>query len=123
MMFMRPGAVERWRVLNASVDGRGFKQFMVLEGQFVFNDRQLWRVLPGDRSRRRRRSSSRRRARTSRRPRVSCTNSSFDGITLVEIENGRARHTIRDLAKQNAGTPESARSAGCRRASRRRARC
>ena len=24
-MFMRPGAVERWRVLNASVDGRGFK--------------------------------------------------------------------------------------------------
>ena len=47
MMFMRPGAVERWRVLNASVDGRGFKQFMVLEGQFVFHDRQLWRVLPG----------------------------------------------------------------------------
>ena len=25
VMFMRPGAVERWRVLNASVDGRGFK--------------------------------------------------------------------------------------------------
>ena len=43
-----PGAVERWRVLNASVDGRGFKQFMVLEGQFVFADRQLWRVLPGE---------------------------------------------------------------------------
>ena len=47
-MFMRPGAVERWRVLNGSVDGRGFKFFMVLEGQFVFFDRQLWRVLPGE---------------------------------------------------------------------------
>ena len=45
-MFMRPGAVERWRVLNASVDGRGFKSFMVLEGQFVYADRQLWRVVP-----------------------------------------------------------------------------
>ena len=29
---------------------------------------------------------------------------SFDGITLVEVENGRARHTIRDLSRQNAGT-------------------
>ena len=29
---------------------------------------------------------------------------SFDGITLIEIENGRARHTIRDLSAQNAGT-------------------
>ena len=30
------------------VPGRGFKKFMVLEGQFVFADRQLWRVLPGE---------------------------------------------------------------------------
>jgi len=45
---MRPGAVERWRVLNASVDGRGTKSFMVLEGQFVFADRQLWKVKPGE---------------------------------------------------------------------------
>ena len=32
---------------------------------------------------------------------------SFDGITLVEVENGKARHTIRDLSQQNAGTPQS----------------
>jgi hypothetical protein len=29
---------------------------------------------------------------------------SFDGITLIDVENGRARYTIRDLARQNAGT-------------------
>ena len=29
---------------------------------------------------------------------------SFDGVRLVEIENGRVRHTIRDLARQNAGS-------------------
>ena len=46
-IFMRPGAVERWRVLNGSVDGRGTKSFMVLEGQFVFADRQLWQVTRG----------------------------------------------------------------------------
>jgi FtsP/CotA-like multicopper oxidase with cupredoxin domain len=40
-MFMRPGAVERWRVLNGSVDGGGGKSFMVLDGQFVFHDGQL----------------------------------------------------------------------------------
>ena len=31
---MRPGAIERWRVINGSVDGRGYKRFMVLEGNF-----------------------------------------------------------------------------------------
>jgi FtsP/CotA-like multicopper oxidase with cupredoxin domain len=45
VMLMRPGAVERWRVLNGSVDGSGFKRFMVLEGQFVHRDGQLWRVV------------------------------------------------------------------------------
>ena len=28
----------------------------------------------------------------------------FDGITLVTVENGRARHTIKDLSANNAGT-------------------
>ena len=102
-MFMRPGAVERWRVLNASVDGRGFKCFMVLEGHFVFADRQLWRVLPGEKEGRRS-ASRRRRGRTSPTPTRQLFQLSFDGITLVEVENGKARHTIRDLSKQNAGT-------------------
>ncbi|HSM03475.1 MAG TPA: multicopper oxidase domain-containing protein, partial [Longimicrobiales bacterium] len=42
---MRPGAVERWRVLNGSVDGSGTKRFMVLEGQYVAGARaQMYRV-------------------------------------------------------------------------------
>ncbi len=100
-IFMRPGAVERWRVLNASVDGRGTKNFMILEGQFVFADRQLWKVRPGE---------------TPEAPRIvepatrqdiedasrTIYQLSFDGITLVTVENGRARHTIKNLSKQNA---------------------
>lgn len=34
VMVMQPGAIERWRVLNGSVDGRGYVRFMVLKGQF-----------------------------------------------------------------------------------------
>ena len=102
-MFMRPGAVERWRVLNGSVDGRGFKFFMVLEGQFVFFDRQLWRVLPGDKP-----GAPRRFEAATRQDVADATvrlyQLSFDGITLVEVENGKARHTIRDLSLQNAGS-------------------
>jgi hypothetical protein len=102
-IFMRPGAVERWRVLNASVDGRGTKSFMVLEGQFVFSDRQLWKVRAGETAGGPRvvepatRQDIERAART-------IYQLSFDGITLVSIENGRARHTIKDLSKQNAGS-------------------
>lgn len=96
VMFMRPGAVERWRVLNASVDGRGFKHFMVLEGQFVFADRQLWKVLPGAKFE----AASRADVAAAVRQLYQL---SHDGITLVEVENGQARYTIRDLARQNAG--------------------
>lgn len=102
-LFMRPGAVERWRILNGSVDGRGFKSFMVLEGQFVFADGQLWRVLPGGEA-----DSPPRFEPATRQDISDATRQlfqlSFDGITLVEVADGRARHTIRDLAKQNAGT-------------------
>jgi len=34
-MVMRPGAIERWRILNGSVDGKGYTRFMVLRGQWV----------------------------------------------------------------------------------------
>jgi FtsP/CotA-like multicopper oxidase with cupredoxin domain len=103
VMFMRPGAVERWRVVNGSVDGRGFKQFMVLEGQFVFHDRQLWRVQPGEGE-----GAPQRLEPASRQDVADAARQlyqlSFDGITLVDVENGRAQHTIRDLATQNAGS-------------------
>ncbi len=102
-IFMRPGAVERWRVLNASVDGRGFKKFMVLEGQFVFNDRQLWRVVAPAQD-----GAPRTLAPATRQDVADATRQlfqlSFDGITLMDVEGGRARHTIRDLSKQNPGT-------------------
>ena len=103
VMHMRPGAVERWRVLNASVDGRGFKCFMVLEGHFVFHDRQLWRVLPGEAD-----GAPKRFVPASRDDVAKATRQiyqlAFDGITLIELEGGRARHTIRDLSQQNAGS-------------------
>ena len=38
VMVMRPGAVERWRVLNGSVDGRGYVEFMVVEGDAPTED-------------------------------------------------------------------------------------
>lgn len=103
VMFMRPGAVERWRVLNASVDGRGTKSFMVLEGQFVFADRQLWKVIPGDTP-----AAPRTVVAATRQDIEAATRTmyqlSFDGITLVTTENGRARYTIKDLSQQNAGS-------------------
>jgi FtsP/CotA-like multicopper oxidase with cupredoxin domain len=33
VLVMNPGAIERWRVLNGSVDGRGFVRVMVLRGE------------------------------------------------------------------------------------------
>ena len=95
--------MERWRVLNASVDGRGTKSFMVLEGQFVFADRQLWKVKPGENA-----TAPRVVKPATRQDVEDATRTiyqlSFDGITLVTVENGRARYTIKDLSKQNAGS-------------------
>lgn len=45
LITMRPGAVERWRVLNGSVDGSGFMRFAVLAGEFTTDsDSALQRV-------------------------------------------------------------------------------
>jgi hypothetical protein len=104
MMVMKPGAVERWRVLNGSVDGAGTKRFMVLEGQFVQRQDRMWRVVAeGDGAERSRRLEpvSLEELEAAKLPLYQL---SFDGITLVEEENGRIRHTIRDLSAQNAGT-------------------
>lgn len=102
-MSMRPGAVERWRVLNASVDGRGFKHFMVLDGHFVFHDRQLWRVLAPETAGGPPQivPVSRQEVEDAKMP---IHQLAMDGITLVTVENGVARHTIKDLSQQNAGS-------------------
>jgi len=38
VMVMNPGAMERWRVLNGSVDGRGYIRFAVLQGEYSLCD-------------------------------------------------------------------------------------
>lgn len=100
VFFMRPGAVERWRVLNGSVDGSGFKRFMVLEGQYVHKEGRLWRVEEGEASRTLVPVTRQEVARA----KLPLWLLAFDGITLVTEEDGRPRHTLRDLSLVNAGT-------------------
>ena len=63
----------------------------------------MWRVLPGETegAPRRFQAATRQDVADAKRQLFQL---SFDGITLVEVENGRARHTIRDLSAQSAGT-------------------
>lgn len=103
VMFMRPGAVERWRILNGSVDGRGFKRVMVLDGQFVFKGDCLHRVEKADGTTPGRRLLPMTRAGIEA-AKLPLYQLAFDGITLVTIENGRARHTIKNLSANNAGS-------------------
>ena len=118
---MSPGAVERWRVLNGSVDGRGFKRFMVLKGQYVYqpdNDpenpackpkegqegtKRLFKVVPdpADPTKGRLERVSRHQIDEAKQHLYQL---SMDGVTLVSVENGRARYTIKDLARQNTTT-------------------
>jgi FtsP/CotA-like multicopper oxidase with cupredoxin domain len=105
---MRPGAVERWRVLNGSVDGAGTKRFMVVEGQFVQRRNRLWRVVVDEPGSSTGESGTRHLlpAKDSdfETAKVDLHQLSFDGITLVREENGKAVHYIKDLSEQNAGT-------------------
>ena len=100
-MLMRPGAVERWRVLNASVDGRGFKSFMArgavrllrppaVAGAPSGKARRAATVRAGDAAGRRRRDGS-------------CFSYRSTASRWSKSRTA-ARATIRDLARQNAGT-------------------
>jgi FtsP/CotA-like multicopper oxidase with cupredoxin domain len=101
---MRPGAIERWRVLNGSVDGAGTKRFMVLEGQFVQVNQRIWRVSEiGSEADRQRRLEPVTEAELEA-AKVDLHLLAFDGITLVREKGGKARHWIKPLAVQNAGT-------------------
>ncbi len=99
---MRPGAIERWRILNGSVDGRGFKRFMVLKGQYDVDesggDELVHLVDP---------KSGRFEPVT--RAQVEADKQqlyqlAFDGVTLVEGGPDGARYVIKNLATQNHGT-------------------
>lgn len=105
---MRPGAIERWRVLNGSVDGRGFKRFMVLKGQYDIEKT----TSPGGggvSTLVKLRDAESNTFKPASRAEVSADKQdlyhlAFDGVTLVEDGDNGARYTIRNLAEQNAGT-------------------
>ncbi len=105
---MRPGTVERWRVLNGSVDGAGTKRFMVLKGQYVQHENRIWRVrveTSGEEEEVvRTRTLEPVTEQDIEDSKLDLHQLSFDGITLVMTKNGKARHRIKDLSKQNAGT-------------------
>jgi hypothetical protein len=96
--------VERWRILNGSVDGSGTKRFMVLDGQFVQRDNKIWRVMSEGEGENRERRLEPVTEQDIEDAKLDIQQLALDGITLVTEENGQARHKIKDLSRQNAGT-------------------
>lgn len=106
---MRPGAIERWRVLNGSVDGRGFKRFMVLKGQYDVVEKSSSTFGGTVSTLVKLRDATNNTFSPATRAEVAADKQglyqlSFDGITLVEGNGDDATYTIKDLAEQNAGT-------------------
>jgi FtsP/CotA-like multicopper oxidase with cupredoxin domain len=107
---MRPGAVERWRVINGSVDGSGTKRFMVLDGQYTVNSfrGQFSRVVVEETGEGEEKERTRRLEPVTERDmedaKLDIQQLSVDGITLVVEEDGKPVHRIRDLSRRNAGT-------------------
>jgi len=104
---MRPGAIERWRVLNGSADGQSFQHVMVLKGQYAV----IATTVPNAGTVNtlvKQQGDSDAFAPVSR-AQVEADKQhlyqlAFDGITLVEVNDNNATYTIQDLADQNAGT-------------------
>ena len=108
IITMRPGAIERWRILNGSVDGKGFTRFMVLKGQYDVEESMsagggmiatLVKL----------RDASKNEFTPATRAEVSADKQhmyqlAFDGVTLIDSTGDKATYTIRNLAEQNAGT-------------------
>ncbi|MCA9860226.1 MAG: multicopper oxidase domain-containing protein, partial [Thermomicrobiales bacterium] len=104
---MRPGAIERWRVLNGSVDGQGYMRFMVVKGQYAVDEssqagnesiqlmkstdpvNQAFAPVTSDEL---------------EADKQTLYQLAFDGVTLVAGEGENARYTIKDLSQQNPGT-------------------
>jgi len=106
VITMRPGAIERWRVLNGGVDGQGYARFMALKGQYDLDEqttpsggvvstlvklRENGEFTPASRAE------------------VSADKQqmyqfAFDGINLLDVEGDTPTYAIVDLAEQNAGT-------------------
>ena len=104
---MRPGAIERWRVLNGSVDGQGYIRFMVVKGQYAVDESvragneaiQLVK-LTGTTDR----TFTPVTAADFESDKQTLYQLAFDGVTLVTGEGENAKYTIKDLSAQNPGT-------------------
>ncbi len=100
---MRPNAIELWRVLNGSVDGRGYTRFMVLKGQYAIDSND--NLLKLDSNKKWVRQSP---AQVES-DKVQLFQLSFDGITLMKKTRKRRKgknvyvNDIKDLSKQNPG--------------------
>ena len=107
---MRPGAIERWRVLNGSVDNRGYLHFMVLKGKFVVErlgqDTASGFIyeLKKEISMNTYAPVTREEIETAKEPLYQLA---MDGITLVTTQSGTAKYAAKDLSKQNANTQNS----------------
>jgi hypothetical protein len=96
---MRPGAVERWRVLNGSVDGRGYKRFMCVKGQYTVQNvngaLETLEVRPDGKL------SGPVQLEALERRKQGLWQLSVDGVTLVkEHADGEAKYYIKNLSKQ-----------------------
>lgn len=105
---MRPGAVERWRVLNGSVDNRGYSRFMVLQGKFVVDhvrdDPNVGNIyqLKKDDGTGHTSPVTRQQVEDAKVPGL--YQLAFDGVTLVSGQGSSARYAVKNLAQQNAGS-------------------
>ncbi|MCG8456504.1 MAG: multicopper oxidase domain-containing protein, partial [Holophagales bacterium] len=106
-LTMRPGAVERWRILNGSVDNRGFSRLMVVRGKlsvrFVRSDPAVGFIYQLEKE-----DAQGNLAPVSRQEledsKVNLCQLAMDGITLVETQGGVTRYRLKDLSQQNPGT-------------------
>ena len=109
---MRPGAIERWRVINGSVDGRGFKRFMVVKGQYTVQtvpnpmpppqtNLELYEV---DEQGRTVGPITLANLESLESRKQDLYQLSIDGIALVAGSGDEVRYAVKDLSEQNAGS-------------------
>lgn len=106
VITMRPGAIERWRVLNGGVDGQGYARFMVVKGQYDVDEvagqgGSVTYTLVKLRENGEFTAASRAEVSADKQQLYQFA---FDGVNLIDIEGDTPTYTIRDLTEQNAGT-------------------